>query len=819
MNLKYNLCWIIITLSCCINTACQGESDRLYYFSDAPASQWEDAFPLGNGRLGMMPFGSIEEEEISLNEISVWSGSEQNTINPETKPAIEEMRKLLFNGQNDLAEAIAMEKLVCKGVGSNKAHAAESPYGCFQTMGTLRFKYDYQGEGEVTNYYRELDITNAINTTSFTKDGVKYRRESFTSFSGSDVGVIRLTASKKGALNFTVELDRLERATTSVEGGDLVLKGRLTDGVDLDVDRGMRIGTQVRVLLPKGGELLSEDNTLRVESADEAIVLVAMGTDFFEDNFLAAMPQMLDRAAAVDYEVERISHIEAYQKLFGRATLSLSSKSATEDRSKLPINKRLLEASKDTNDPELAVLYFQFGRYLLISSTREGYLPPNLQGLWCDNDKIQTPWNGDYHLNINFQMNHWPAEVTNLAELHRPLIEWTKQQVASGKKTAKGFYGARGWTTHTLGNLWEFTALSENPLWGASSTCGAWLCEHLYHHYLYNPDDEYLAEIWPIMRDASLFFVDVLVEDPRYGYLVTAPTVSPENWFLMDNGSKVRLCSGATMDIQIIRELFTNTIAASEKLQVYKGLREKLTLLLDRLKPTQIGEDGRIMEWAEAYTEADSAHRHVSHLYGLYPSNEISVNETPELAAAARKTLEMRGDGGTGWSIGWKINFWARLHDGDRAHSILYTRLLKPSINYDTKKWQGGGSYPNMFCAHAPFQIDGNFGGCAGIIEMLLQSQTGVIELLPALPSAWDEGSFSGMRVRGGAEIDVAWSDGKLTNATLNATHDGLFKLRLPSNVETFKVLLNGRRIDLELEDSLVAQQLVAGDKLVIVSK
>ena len=547
-----------------------------------------------------------------------------------------------------------------------------------------------------------------------------------------------------------------------------------------------------------------------VKNASEAILLVGMATDYFGKEPDTEVLTRIEAASQKDYSQLKAEHISQYRNLFSRVTLDLG----ISEQAHLPIDQRLAAYQQNPDDPALAALYFQFGRYLLISSAREGLLPPNLQGLWCYT--IHTPWNGDYHLNINLQMNHWPAEVTNLSELHLPLIEWTKQQVASGERTAKAYYNAKGWVTHILGNVWEFTAPGEHPSWGATNTSAAWLCEHLYTHYLYTRDSAYLADVYPVMRGAAQFFVDMLVEDPKTKYLVTAPTTSPENAYRLPNGNTASICAGSTMDNQIIRELFTNTINAAAILGVDSDFAQVLAAKKARLMPTSIGRDGRIMEWLQEYEEVEPHHRHVSHLYGLYPGNEISLDKTPELAEAARKTLLARGDESTGWSMAWKINFWARLRDGNHAWKLL-TDLLRPCVDTKTNMVNGGGTYPNLFCAHPPFQIDGNFGGCAGVAEMLLQSQHGCIEVLPALPTAWANGSFSGLKALGGAEVSAEWKEGAVEWMTVKATHEGDFRIKLPrKDASPLSLLVNQKAISLPVVDGTITVSLKVGDILTV---
>ena len=768
-----------------------------YYF-DQPAQIWEETLPLGNGRIGMMPDGGIERENVVLNEISLWSGSKQDTDNPYAYYSLANIRRLLFEGRNDEAQDLMYKTFVCKGTGSNLGDGANAPYGSYQLFGNLVLRYTYPNESDsIAEYRRRLNLSEAIASVSFKRGNVNYQREMFTSFSG-DLGVIHLVADADRALNFSLGMNRPEHATISLDGKDLLMRGQLPDGVDTLEMKGMRFASRVRIVLPKGGDLTATDSSLSVRSASEAIILVSLGTDYFDkDGVGQSLEKYLSQAESKDFSTLRREHTLAYRSLFDRVSLDLGKG----ERDHLPIHERLAAFAQDKNDPGLAALYFQFGRYLLISSTRQGLLPPNLQGLWCNT--IHTPWNGDYHLNINLQMNHWPAEVTNLSELHLPLIEWTKQQVPSGERTAKAFYNARGWVTHILGNVWEFTAPGEHPSWGATNTSAAWLCEHLYTHYQYTLDKAYLRDVYPTMKGAAQFFVDMLVQDPRTKYLVTAPTTSPENAYKMPNGSVVSICAGSTMDNQILRELFTNTIEAAGILGVDSAFAAELAAKRDRLMPTTIGKDGRIMEWLEPYEEVEPTHRHVSHLYGLYPGNEISIEHTPELAEAARKSLEVRGDQSTGWSMAWKINFWARLQDGDHAYKLLGD-LLRPCVDEHTKEVKGGGSYPNLFCAHPPFQIDGNFGGTAGIAEMLIQSQSGLIEFLPALPSAWKNGSFSGLKVRNGGEVSAKWTEGLLTEARLKAIVPGSFLIKLPANSANMSLKKNQKPVSLPVVDGKV---------------
>lgn len=793
-----------------ILTACNESEVRIEkvqsYFFDKPARIWEESLPLGNGRIGLMADGGTDKETIVLNEISLWSGSKQDADNPQASWYLPRIRELLFAGRNDEAQELMYNTFVCKGEGSALGNGANAPYGSYQLLGNLVIDYNYETTtGNFEGYRRELNLTDAVTTVTYKQGTVNYLREAFTSFS-SDLGVVYLTADVDRMLNFTIGMNRPENYEVLTDGNDLVMQGQLNNGVDGD---GVKYISRVKVLLPKGGGLVTTDSTVAVANASEAILLIGMATDYKEQDIEEKVLSLLHETVRKSYTDMKREHVKTYQQLYGRVDLNLGSN----EKEKLPMNERLETFAKDGNDPALAALYFQFGRYLLISSTRENLLPPNLQGLWANT--IHTPWNGDYHLNINLQMNLWPAEITNLSELHLPMINWTLSQVPSGERTAKAFYNARGWVTHILGNVWEFTAPGEHPSWGATNTSAAWLCQHLFQHYLFTKDKTYLKEVYPAMKGASLFFVDMLVEDPRSKYLVTAPTTSPENAYRMPSGQAAHVCAGSTMDNQIIRELFTNTIHAAEVLEVDSIFSSELVSKRSRLMPTSIGKDGRIMEWLEQFEEVEPTHRHVSHLYGLYPGDEITIEHTPELAEAAKKTLEVRGDKSTGWSMAWKINFWARLYDGNHAYKLL-SDLLLPCIPEGETEAKRGGTFPNLFCAHPPYQIDGNLGGCAGIAEMLIQSHTGRIKYLPALPEAWADGSFAGLKVRGGGEVSAKWKSGKLTEASLTATIPGRFVIEIPKQSEALSILINKKPASLPVINGVISLDLQAEDVVLL---
>lgn len=741
----------------------QRPSSALSLWYTRPAKVWTEALPIGNGRLGAMIFGGIEGERIQLNEDTLWGGSPYDPTNPEALAALPEVRRLVFAGRYKEAENLIQAKMMSKPI-------KQMPY---QTIGDLRLAFPKVTE--VSNYRRLLDLDTATATTTFESGGVTYTREMFAT-AVDNVIVIRLTANQKGRISFAAAMQSPQEGKVTVDRGNtLILDGRNGDSVGISG----KLKFQTRVLVKNtGGTVASsckdevqlfspytstrpspvarpvQKTCLSISNADSVTIYISATTsykrydDISGDPIAKAEPSLF-RASAKTYQQARSAHIADYQRYLRRVRLDLGTSS---DK---PTDERIKNFAS-SNDPGLAALYFQYGRYLLISSSRPRTQPANLQGIW--NDSMAPPWNSKYTININTQMNYWPAESTNLPEMVEPLVDLVADISKTGAVTARKHYGAGGWVTHHNTDLWRATGPIDSAYYGTWPTGGAWLTTHLWEHYEYSCDRRFLARAYPLMKGASRFFADFLVED-KNGFLVTSPSMSPENRHQFDTS----IAPGPTMDNQIIRDLFDNTIKAAEILRLDHEFTAMLRQKRAKLPPNKIGSAGQLQEWMEDWdlTAKDPRHRHVSHLYGAFPSWQINTIDTPELANAVKKTLDMRGDDSTGWAIGWRLNLWARLRDAERAYKILEL-LLRPER-----------TYPNMFDAHPPFQIDGNFGGTNGIAEILVQNRvkddTVEIFLLPSLPRKFANGSVTGLRARGNVTVDLAWNDGKLTSASLRS--------------------------------------------------
>ena len=791
-------------LSCLLTTffflSCTHNADssfspemRLWYTAPADAqavdspnawvddAEWLKALPLGNGSLGAMVYGDVSHERIQLNEESMWSGSMQDCDNPEAAQHLDEIRRLLFEGKYREATELTNRTQVCKGAGSGFGAGANVPFGCFQTLGDLWIDFTEAADG-YTDYCRDLSLNKAVATVSYVHHGKSFRREAFVSHP-DQVMVVRLSCDAPSSLSFDCRMSRPERFATHAEADHLVMSGALSDGKGGD---GLRYMARLKAVC-QGGEVAYTDQGLQVRGADEVLLLLTASTDYvlrYPDykgrDYEALTLKHLQLAAAKSYEELYKAHVTDYSELYNRVAFRLDEAADT-----ISTDRLVAQARQGKVDPHLHELMFQYGRYLLISSSRPGTLPANLQGIWAN--KIQTPWNGDFHTDVNVEMNYWLTGVMNLSELQLPLFDLIESLQKPGEQTARIQYNKKGWVVHPITNVWGYTSPGEAASWGMHTGASAWMCQHIGEHYRFTGDEEFLKRMYPVLKGAVEFYLEWLCKDPVTGKLVSGPAVSPENTFVAPDGSHSQISMGPAHDQQTIWQLFDDFLMASRQLKVADEFVMRVAAAYRRLAGNTIGSDGRLMEWAQEFEEVEPGHRHVSHLFAIHPGAQINFIDTPELAEAAGRSMDYRmshGGGQTGWSAAWLVNLYARLQRGGEAEKSL-NKVLQTNLN------------PNLFTMHPPFQMDANFGITAGMGEMLLQShvaQEGVrfIQVLPALPPSWHSGQVRGLKARGGYTVDMKWADDLLQEVTVS-----------PFDVQSVKVFWGTKQLEGTVQDGV----------------